>query len=50
MFIIEKSLYLKLSETLIDKIENNYEVGEMLPSERKLVEIYDVSRTTEDWL
>ncbi len=46
VFIIEKSLYLKLSETLIDEIENNYEVGEMLPSERKLGEIYDVSRTT----
>lgn len=44
--IIEKSLYLELSDTLIDKIENTHKVGDKLASERKLSEIYEVSRTT----
>lgn len=47
MITVEKKLYIQLSEALIDKIEKNeYSVGDLLPSERKLVEIYDMSRTT----
>lgn len=42
---MEQSLYIQLSEKLIQKI-NEMEVGELLPSERKLAEIYSVSRTT----
>lgn len=42
---MEQSLYIQLSEKLIEKI-NEMEVGELLPSERKLAEIYGVSRTT----
>ncbi|MEY8291062.1 GntR family transcriptional regulator [Carnobacteriaceae bacterium 52-44] len=41
-----QTLYIQLSEKLIDKINNEMEVGDLLPSERKLTEIYDVSRTT----
>lgn len=41
-----KSLYIKLSDQLIDKITNEMEVGDLLPSERKLAEMYEVSRTT----
>lgn len=40
-------LYLQLKEELIKKIENNkYEEHDMLPSERKLCEMYDLSRIT----
>lgn len=42
---MEQSLYIQLSEKLIEKI-NEMEVGQLLPSERKLAEIYSVSRTT----
>lgn len=41
-----QTLYIQLSEKLIDKINKEMEVGDLLPSERKLTEIYDVSRTT----
>lgn len=40
-----QSLYIQLSEKLIEKI-NNMNVGDLLPSERKLTELYNVSRTT----
>lgn len=47
MITVEKKLYIQLSEALIGKIEKReYSVGELLPSERKLVEMYDMSRTT----
>lgn len=40
-------LYLQLKEELIKKIDNQYyEEDEMLPSERKLCEMYDLSRIT----
>lgn len=42
---MEQSLYIQLSEKLIEKIKE-MEVGQLLPSERKLAEIYSVSRTT----
>jgi len=41
-----QALYIQLSEKLIEKINSEMEVGDLLPSERKLTEIYDVSRTT----
>lgn len=41
-----KPLYIQLSDQLIEEIRNNMEVGDLLPSERKLAEIYDMSRTT----
>lgn len=41
-----KPLYIQLSDQLIDEIVNNMEVGDLLPSERKLTEIYGMSRTT----
>lgn len=41
-----KPLYVQLSEQLIEKITNEMEIGQLLPSERKLVDIYEVSRTT----
>ena len=43
---MEKPLYAQLSEKLIAKINNDLSVGDMLPSERKLTELYEVSRTT----
>lgn len=43
---IDKPLYLQLSESLIKKITKEMEVDDLLPSERKLAYIYDVSRTT----
>lgn len=43
---MEKPLYAQLSEKLIRKINDELSVGDMLPSERKLTELYDVSRTT----
>lgn len=44
---IKKKLYKQLSDALVDKIHNKeYLVGDYLPSERKLVDLYDVSRTT----
>jgi len=39
-------LYIQLSEKLIQEITEEMEVGDLLPSERKLAELYDVSRTT----
>src|SRR5690625_4121722 len=41
-----QSKYLQLSEKLIETINNELEVGDSLPSERKLAEKYQVSRTT----
>lgn len=41
-----QALYIQLSEKLIDKINSEMDVGDLLPSERKLTEIYEVSRTT----
>lgn len=46
MIIIEKALYIKLSEKLIKLIDEKLEVGDLLPSERKLTKQYEVSRTT----
>lgn len=43
---MKKPLYIQLSEQLIEKIKNKMEVGDLLPSERKLAETYEVSRTT----
>lgn len=43
---MEKPLYIQLSEQLIDKITKEMEIGELLPSERKLAELHEVSRTT----
>lgn len=37
---------MQLSEILINKIDTEFSVGEFLPSERKLVELYGMSRTT----
>lgn len=39
-------LYFQLMEKLIEKIKNEYKTDEKLPSERKLCEMYDVSRIT----
>lgn len=44
--IITQPLYIQLSDKLIEKIIEEMEVGDSLPSERRLAEIYDVSRTT----
>lgn len=41
-----QSKYIQLSEKLIEKINSDLEVGDSLPSERKLAEMYNVSRTT----
>lgn len=41
-----KPLYIQLSDQLIDIITNEMEVGDLLPSERKLADMYKVSRTT----
>lgn len=43
---MEKPLYIKLTEQLIQEIDSNLNVGDLLQSERKLTETYDVSRTT----
>lgn len=43
---MEKPLYAQMSEALIQKITNELSVGDLLPSERKLAEQFDVSRTT----
>lgn len=43
----EKTLYLKVKESLAEKIKNNkFEIGSYLPTERELCEEYDVSRIT----
>jgi len=39
-------LYVQLSKKLITKITKKMDVGDLLPSERKLAELHDVSRTT----
>lgn len=41
-----KPLYIQLADQLIEKITNEMEVDDLLPSERKLADIYNVSRTT----
>lgn len=41
-----KPLYIQLGEKLIEKITKEMDVGDLLPSERKLADIYEVSRTT----
>lgn len=46
MRTIKKPLYIQLSEHLIDQIINEMTIGDLLPSERKLAEIHDMSRTT----
>jgi len=43
---MSQPLYVQLSDTLIQEITEEMEVGDLLPSERKLAELYDVSRTT----
>ena len=42
----EKPLYAQMSEALIQKINHELSVGDLLPSERKLAEQFDMSRTT----
>lgn len=43
----EIPLYSQLKEKIISKINNGeYKAGEKLPSEKELIELYDVSRTT----
>lgn len=39
-------MYIQLSESLIKRIKKEMTVDDLLPSERKLAEIYNVSRTT----
>lgn len=46
MRTINKPLYIRLSEDLIDKINTEMNVDDLLPSERNLADIYNVSRTT----
>lgn len=46
VIFIEKPLYIQLSEKLIKQINEELEVGDLLPSERNLTKLYDVSRTT----
>ncbi len=46
MIAIDKPLYIQLSEDLIEKITSEMKVDDLLPSERNLVDIYNVSRTT----
>ena len=46
VIVIDKPLYIQLSDKLIKKIQDELEVGDLLPSERKLTKLYDVSRTT----
>lgn len=50
-YILDKNseipLYSQLKDKIINKInEGEYKVGEKLPSEKELIELYDVSRTT----
>lgn len=42
----KQPLYDQLVDVLTDKIENELELGDMLPSERELTIRYGVSRTT----
>lgn len=44
--VMEKPLYAQMSERLIQIINQELSVGDLLPSERKLTEQFDVSRTT----
>lgn len=39
-------LYLQLKEKLIELIENNYQVGDLLPSETELEKMFGISRMT----
>ncbi len=43
----QKHLYLQIARQIMEKIENSeWKVGDMIPSERELAEIYKVSRIT----